>query len=301
MTELETNATTSTRKVTFPDVTGTPVFSINGITPNTSTGNAVLDFYTTSQVYTKAEVDAITGAGGGVAGVTTFNGRTGTVVPTTGDYTKSMVGLGNVDNTSDASKPISTATQTALDLKAPIASPTFTGTVSGITKAMVGLTNVDNTSDAAKPVSTATATALALKVDKVTGKSLILDTEITRLGTLRNTVITQGTNVTITGTGTSGDPYVINSTGGSSGSNIINVAGGTNTVSITGGTLIDTIVVDAPTSTTFKMGYTSGAEDVVSSTSVSGVQPINVTEYTKTTQTYYFTKASDTALKIYTR
>jgi hypothetical protein len=42
---------------------------------------------------------------------------------------KADVGLGNVDNTSDAAKPISTATQTALDLKAPIASPTFTGTV----------------------------------------------------------------------------------------------------------------------------------------------------------------------------
>lgn len=43
--------------------------------------------------------------------------------------TKTQVGLGSVDNTSDASKPVSTATQTALDLKAPLASPTFTGTV----------------------------------------------------------------------------------------------------------------------------------------------------------------------------
>lgn len=34
--------------------------------------------------------------------------------------------------------------QAALDLKAPLASPTFTGTVSGITKAMVGLGNVTN-------------------------------------------------------------------------------------------------------------------------------------------------------------
>ncbi len=76
---------------------------------------------------------------------------------------KTMVGLSNVDNTSDASKPVSTATQTALDLKAPIASPTFTGTVSGVTSAMVGLGNVDNTSDANKPVSTATQTALDLK------------------------------------------------------------------------------------------------------------------------------------------
>ena len=43
--------------------------------------------------------------------------------------TKSDVGLSNVNNTSDANKPISTATQSALDLKAPLASPTFTGTV----------------------------------------------------------------------------------------------------------------------------------------------------------------------------
>ena len=55
------------------------------------------------------------------------------------------------------------ATQTALDLKAPIANPTFTGTVSGVTSAMVGLGDVDNTSDANKPVSTATQTALDLK------------------------------------------------------------------------------------------------------------------------------------------
>jgi hypothetical protein len=71
-----------------------------------------------------------------------------------------MVGLGNVDNTSDLNKPISTATQTTLDLKAPIANPSFTGTVSGITKAMVGLGNVDNTSDINKPISTATQSAL---------------------------------------------------------------------------------------------------------------------------------------------
>ena len=48
---------------------------------------------------------------------------------------------------------------------APIASPTFTGTVSGVTKSMVGLANVDNTTDANKPVSTATQTALDLKLN----------------------------------------------------------------------------------------------------------------------------------------
>ena len=76
---------------------------------------------------------------------------------------RTNLGLGNVNNTSDANKPISTATQTALDSKAPINNPTFTGTVGGITKSMVGLSNVDNTSDANKPVSTSTQTALDLK------------------------------------------------------------------------------------------------------------------------------------------
>lgn len=78
---------------------------------------------------------------------------------------KNDVGLSNVDNTSDASKPVSTATQTALDLKAPLASPAFTGTPTGITKSHVGLGNVDNTADSAKPVSTAQQAALDLKAN----------------------------------------------------------------------------------------------------------------------------------------
>jgi hypothetical protein len=52
-------------------------------------------------------------------------GKTGVVT-----LNKNDVGLNNVDNTSDANKPVSTAQQTALDLKAPLASPTFTGNVS---------------------------------------------------------------------------------------------------------------------------------------------------------------------------
>lgn len=70
-------------------------------------------------------------------------------------HTKADVGLGNVDNTSDANKPVSTAQATALAGKAA-ASHTHT-------KADVGLGNVDNTSDANKPVSTAQAAALAAK------------------------------------------------------------------------------------------------------------------------------------------
>lgn len=49
--------------------------------------------------------------------------------------TKSQVGLANVDNTSDANKPVSTAQQTALNLKADLASPTLTGTPAAPTAA----------------------------------------------------------------------------------------------------------------------------------------------------------------------
>lgn len=40
---------------------------------------------------------------------------------------RGTIGLGNVDNTSDANKPVSTAAQTALNLKANLNSPAFTG------------------------------------------------------------------------------------------------------------------------------------------------------------------------------
>jgi hypothetical protein len=112
---------------------------------------------------------------------------------------KTALAIDQINNTSDLAKPISTATQAALDtkvsnttfsttiaskanvtdlefkanstdlaLKAPIASPSFTGTVSGITKAMVGLSNVSNTSDLSKPISTATQVALDSKVSTAT-------------------------------------------------------------------------------------------------------------------------------------
>jgi len=77
----------------------------------------------------------------GVTGVTAGTGLTGGTITTTGTVA--------VDFTTVA----------------PLANPTFTGTVSGITKIMVGLGNVDNTSDANKPVSTTTQTALNLKVN----------------------------------------------------------------------------------------------------------------------------------------
>lgn len=64
---------------------------------------------------------AVSGGGGGA--VSSVNGQTGTVV-----ITQTDVGLGNVSNLAPASYPVSTAQQTALDLKAPLSSPAFTNT-----------------------------------------------------------------------------------------------------------------------------------------------------------------------------
>ena len=117
------------------------------------------------------------------------------------NVTKAQVGLGNVDNTSDADKPISTATQAALDtINGNVTAVTDDladhmadeGNPHNVTKAQVGLSNVDNTSDAAKPVSTATQTALNKKLDNSGDKTF--DGNLTITG-----------NLTVSGTTTTND------------------------------------------------------------------------------------------------
>jgi hypothetical protein len=144
-------------------------------------------------------VDWQLGGGGGGA-VNSVFGRVGNVVAVNGDYTKAQVGLSNVDNTSDANKPVSTAQGTAIaaaqaaaqaasqpldaDLTTIAGLASTTGNVIqavantwasqtpaqvktslALAKGDVGLGNVDNTSDANKPVSTAQQTALNLKAN----------------------------------------------------------------------------------------------------------------------------------------
>ncbi len=109
--------------------------------------------------------------------VVSVNTKVGVVV-----LDKTDIGLGNVDNTSDADKPISSATQDALDLKYDASNPagyitlgevpadlvtSVNGQVGDVVldKGDVGLDQVDNTSDADKPISNDTQDALDLKVD----------------------------------------------------------------------------------------------------------------------------------------
>jgi hypothetical protein len=88
-----------------------------------------------------------------------------TFTGTVSGITKAMVGLGNVDNTADIDKPVSTATQTALDLKA---------NATDVTTALALKANASdvNTALALKANAADVTTALDLKVDKVTGKAL---------------------------------------------------------------------------------------------------------------------------------
>ena len=103
--------------------------------------------------------------------VASVNGYTGVV-----SLIKSDVGLSAVDNTADADKPISTATQTALDAKEPTISAGTTGQYlrgdkswATLNKSAVGLGSADNTADLDKPISNATQTALDGKEPSVTG------------------------------------------------------------------------------------------------------------------------------------
>lgn len=90
--------------------------------------------------------------------VTSVQGLEGDVV-----ITPNLIGLGQVNNTADSDKPISSATQTALNSKANTSGIYGGLRAQATTKGDVGLSQVDNTSDANKPVSIAQANALATK------------------------------------------------------------------------------------------------------------------------------------------
>jgi hypothetical protein len=64
-----------------------------------------------------------------VAETLTNKTLTSPVINNATGISKSDVGLGNVDNTSDANKPVSTATQTALDAKLSLSGGTMTGAI----------------------------------------------------------------------------------------------------------------------------------------------------------------------------
>jgi hypothetical protein len=102
------------------------------------------------------------------SGTQTLTNKT---ITTPAGLVKSDVGLGNVDNTTDANKPVSTATQAALDLKAPLANPTFTGTVTlpanTISQSMMGDDSVGTNEIGGLAVTTEKIAALAVTEGKI--------------------------------------------------------------------------------------------------------------------------------------
>ena len=133
-------------------------------------------------------LDADRNQPGGFAGLNSSSQILESVIPSTiartSDITNAVAGLVNsapssldtlgelataLQNDQSAASALTTLVGTKLSSAiaattyAPIASPTFTGVVSGVTKTHVGLSNVDNTSDLDKPISSATQNALDLK------------------------------------------------------------------------------------------------------------------------------------------
>jgi hypothetical protein len=164
-------ATSFTRTVTISKIGG-----VVGVTPITLTGAAEVFLVDSARQLELFRTNDATAAAH-IANVSNPHSTT-----------KAQVGLGNVDNTSDVNKPVSTAQAAAIALK--IAGPgtvtsgnpvVFSGTTGlavaqvtfgafktslALVKGDVGLGNVDNTSDVNKPVSTAQAAADALRVLK---------------------------------------------------------------------------------------------------------------------------------------
>lgn len=104
--------------------------------------------------------------------------------------TAAQVGLGNVDNTADVDKPVSTAQQAAIDgVSADLtAHATNINNPHGVTASQVGLGNVDNTSDMNKPVSTAQQAAINSAVGNISYKTLT-KTEYEALTTIDNNTL----------------------------------------------------------------------------------------------------------------
>ena len=104
-----------------PTFTGTPTLPTGTVATTQTAADSTTAIATTAFVTTADNLKA--------------NLASPTFTGTVSGVTKSMVGLGSVDNTADTAKPVSTAQQTALDLKAPLASPALTGTPTAPTAA----------------------------------------------------------------------------------------------------------------------------------------------------------------------
>jgi len=155
--------------------------------------------------YTDAEKSKLSGiqAGAQVNTVTSVNGNQGAVT-----ITKSSLGLGNVDNTTDSAKPVSTAQQTALDLKAPLSSPALTGNPTAPTP-----TAGDNdTSIATTAFVTAAITAFKAVANIWTRQQTVQGTDLTDASSISWNLDTQATTTLLMTSGVGATRVLANPT-----------------------------------------------------------------------------------------
>jgi hypothetical protein len=145
-TQIDTKA-----PLASPTFTGTVTLPANTITQSMLSDDSVgtAEIIAASVTSSELAVDSVTESKIADGAVTSAKIANGTIVD------------GDINASAEITQSKISGLTSDLAAKAPIASPTFTGTVSGITKTMVGLGSVDNTADTAKPVSTAQATAIA--------------------------------------------------------------------------------------------------------------------------------------------
>jgi hypothetical protein len=182
-------------KANTSDVTSALADKENNSNKSTSTALGTSDILYPSQKAVKTYVDAQVASGapdadastkgkiqlagdlGGTAASPTVPGlglkapiNNPTFTGTVGGLDKSMVGLSNIDNTSDANKPISSATQTALNLKA---------NTSDVTTALSAKANASDvsTSLALKANTSDVNSALNLKANAADVTSALADKE----------------------------------------------------------------------------------------------------------------------------
>lgn len=119
--------------------------------------------------------------------------------------TKTQVGLGNVDNTADLNKPVSTATQAALALKADLVSPAFTtpdiGVATGTSfNSITGLSSTTPVMDGTAAVGTGVTVARADHVHPTdTSRAPIASPSFTGTLTHSGDVVLSGSGKRITG------------------------------------------------------------------------------------------------------
>ena len=227
--------------------------------------------------------------------VSSVAGRTGVIV-----LTKTDVGLGNVDNTSDINKPVSTAQQTALDLKANLIGPSFTtpdiGVATGTSfNSITGLSSstpvVAGTGTAGVGTTVARADHVHPAQANITGNAATVTTNANLTG-----VVTSTGNATSIANGAITNAMLANSavanlTGTNSGDNAVNtlysglVSNATHTGDVTGATLL-TIATNAVTNAkaaqiavnTIKGRITAGTGDVEDLTAANVRTIINVAD-----------------------